>query len=232
MYLRICSYSRVSMLRVKRHRLASWVPWSRILRLGFQNNPWRERPVDCVWSCWHCCLSGLSLRLLRLKGTQQCDKVLIVVSLEDDLHFSFVAPPVKTLAVLFGWTECLQLWLRRALSLRRLGCFLTLLGGRFVRPSMVSFLCCTYTVLQTPVCGRTSGPLLFGFGMFLDTSPRLLAWCQVSFCGRKWASAQCFQAFSGFNSWINILPLHAVAHFHEAFGRCNFHGSCPAQFCL
>ena len=37
------------------------------------------------------------LRLLRLKGTQQCDKVLIVVSLEDDLHFSFVAPPVKTL---------------------------------------------------------------------------------------------------------------------------------------
>ena len=100
----------------------------------------------------------------------------------------------------------------------------------FVPLLSLSYPACT--VLQTPVCGRTSGPLLFGFGMFLDTSPRLLAWCQVSFCGHEWAFAQCFQAFSGFNSWINIMPLHAVAHFHEAFGRCHFHGSCPAQFCL
>ena len=240
MYLRICSHSWVSMLRVKRHRLASWVPWSRILRLGFQNNPWQERPVDCVWSCWHCCLCGLSLRLLRLKGTQQCDKVLIVVSLEDDLHFSFVAPPVKTLVAPGGvvWVH----WVSAVMTapcpeLASLG-LLPLFAWRSLRAPVNGFvplLSLSYpacTVLQTPVCGRTSGPLLFGFGMFLDTSPRLLAWCQVSFCGHEWAFAQCFQAFSGFNSWINILPLHAVAHFHEAFGRCHFHGSCPAQFCL
>ena len=153
------SHSRVSMLRVKRHRLASWVPWSRILRLGFQNNPWRERPVDCVWSCWHCCLCGLSLRLLRLKGTQQCDKVLIVVSLEDDLHFSFVAPPVKTLVAPGGvvWVN----WVSAVMTapcpeLASLG-LLPHFAWRSLRAPVNGFVPLLYlsypacTVLQTPV---------------------------------------------------------------------------------